>query len=165
MTAVRLPSDDLLTLTSIELDEGYATALPDGRCMAYPDPLSERHKTGQGHGEPWTIGFGCTGQGIVEGLVWTKAEADAAVKAHICAVHAQLDQRFPWWRAMSLQRQRVMVNMTYNLGIYRLLGFKHFLEAAEAGDYKRAADQMLDSLWARQVGRRAKRLAAMMELG
>lgn len=42
---------------------------------AYPDP-----KTG---GDPWTIGVGATGPGIVRGTVWTKAQADARLAADL----------------------------------------------------------------------------------
>jgi lysozyme len=37
--------------------------------------------------------------------------------------------------------------------------------AIHCGDYSEAAGEMLDSKWARQVGRRAERLSSMMELG
>jgi len=37
--------------------------------------------------------------------------------------------------------------------------------ALEDGDYKQAAVEMLDSRWARQVGRRAAKLSQMMETG
>ena len=39
------------------------------------------------------------------------------------------------------------------------------LAALEAGDYKTAAKEMLDSVWARQVKSRAKKLAQIMETG
>lgn len=38
---------------------------------AYPDPGSK-------DGNPWTIGWGHTGQEVVKGLIWTQAQADAA---------------------------------------------------------------------------------------
>jgi len=41
------------------------------RLHAYPDP-----DTGA---EPWTIGYGCTGADIGPGLVWTLAQAQAAL--------------------------------------------------------------------------------------
>ena len=62
-------------------------------------------------------------------------------------------------------RFAALVNMVFNMGIEHLLQFKNFLEALRAGDYKTAAAEMLDSLWARQVGERAKRLALQMETG
>jgi lysozyme len=77
----------------------------------------------------------------------------------------ELDGRFAWWRQMSDARQRVLVNMCFNLGISRLLKFKNTLAAMSADDYKGAAAGMRNSLWAKQVGARAERLAKMMEAG
>lgn len=72
-----------------------------------------------------------------------------------------LNKNIPWWTSLSPVRQRVLLNMAFNLNA-RLLGFKNALFAAQAGQYKTSADEMLDSKWARQVGKRAKRLAYMM---
>jgi len=58
-----------------------------------------------------------------------------------------------------------LTNMCFNLGAPRLSGFKKMWEAIEAGDYSTAAEEMLDSKWARQVGPRADRLAQKMETG
>lgn len=62
-------------------------------------------------------------------------------------------------------RARVLLNMAVNLGVGGLLKFRRMLVALEQGDYGRAADEMLDSVWARQVGRRADRLADAMRTG
>jgi len=56
------------------------------------------------------------------------------------------------------------MNMAFNMQ-GKLLGFRKFLAAAQRGDWNGAATEMLDSLWARQVGDRAKRLASMMRSG
>ena len=45
-----------------------------------------------------------------------------------------------------------------NLGITRLLKFRKFLAALEAGDFETAGEEMIDSKWATQVGARATRL-------
>lgn len=62
-------------------------------------------------------------------------------------------------------RQEVLVNMAFNLGIARLSGFKKFLAAVNAGDFTRASVEMLDSVWAKQVGARAIRLSSAMRTG
>lgn len=77
----------------------------------------------------------------------------------------QLDTHLPWWRGLSENRQRVLVNMCFNLGIKGLMGFKMTLAAIQAGDYAEAALRMIASKWATQVGDRAKRLAQMMKDG
>lgn len=55
--------------------------------------------------------------------------------------------------------------MHFNIGLARLKGFAKALAAIERGDYKTAAAEMLDSKWARQVGKRASELAKQMETG
>lgn len=62
-------------------------------------------------------------------------------------------------------RQRVVVNMAFNLGRVRLKGFKKMIAAVHSEDWEEAAVQMLDSKWAKQVGARADRLAVMMREG
>jgi lysozyme len=76
-----------------------------------------------------------------------------------------LDTNIGWWRELTEGRQRVMVNMCFNLGITRLLGFRNTLQAIQEGRYVDAATSMLDSKWAKQVGPRAVRLAETMRTG
>lgn len=73
-----------------------------------------------------------------------------------------LDTYIPWWRSLSDLRQEVLINMCFNIGIQKLLGFTHTLAAIRGGNYADAARFMLDSLWAKQVGDRAVRLSQMM---
>lgn len=87
------------------------------------------------------------------------------LKNDIREVEKELDRRLPWWRQMAPARQNVLANMCFNLGISRLLGFEQALTHMRAGRYDDAAREMLDSRWARQVGDRAKRLAALMRKG
>lgn len=58
--------------------------------------------------------------------------------------------------------QRVLVNMAFNLGRNRLSQFKKFLKAVNEGNYKKAADEMVDSKWYRQVKRRGEELVEIM---
>jgi lysozyme len=95
----------------------------------------------------------------------TQAEAFALLENDILAVEADLDRTWPWWREMSEARQQVLADMCFNLGLTRLGGFVNTLAAMKRGDYNAAADGMLKSLWASQVGRRAQRLARMMREG
>lgn len=58
--------------------------------------------------------------------------------------------------------QQILVNMMFNMGRPRLSGFKNFNAALAEGDWDRAADEMVDSRWYRQVGKRAERLEERM---
>lgn len=80
-------------------------------------------------------------------------------------VEKELDKNLKWWRDMSEVRQRVLVDMCFNLGITKLLTFKNTLEAMRTKRYEDAASGMLNSLWAKQVKGRAVRLANMMRTG
>jgi lysozyme len=71
----------------------------------------------------------------------------------------------PSFVRLSDARQRVLVEMAFNLGATRLARFKKFLAAIDAGDFDRAADEMLNSKWASDVGPRAPTLARLMRNG
>jgi lysozyme len=55
--------------------------------------------------------------------------------------------------------------MIFNIGMPRFKQFKKMIAALEEGDWSEAANQMMDSKWAKQVGKRAERLRDMMETG
>ncbi|MBC8429845.1 MAG: glycoside hydrolase family protein [Pelagibacteraceae bacterium] len=54
--------------------------------------------------------------------------------------------------------QQVIVNMAFNMGRPRLSKFKNFIAGVNDRDWVRAAEEMMDSRWATQVGDRAIRL-------
>ena len=93
------------------------------------------------------------------------AEALVLLDNDIDRVLEDLNRALPWWKRMSPVRQQVLANMAFNLGISRLRGFRKALAAMEAGAWHEAATEMLDSRWAKQVGRRATELADMMRTG
>lgn len=91
-----------------------------------------------------------------EAIALLRNDTDRAIReAHQIAGFAQLNG----------VRKRALVNMVFNMGLPRVLGFKRMLAAIERGEYGAAAHEMLDSKWAKQVGPRANRLARMMQTG
>jgi lysozyme len=62
-------------------------------------------------------------------------------------------------------RQRVLIDMAFNLGRTRFSKFRRMLAAVEAGDFTKAADEMTDSRWFHQVGLRASKLTRWMRTG
>lgn len=76
-----------------------------------------------------------------------------------------LNKYLPWWRQLNEVRQRVLMDMCFNLGIGGLLGFKNTLAFIQSGDYEQASQNMLLSKWAGQVGQRARRLSEMIRTG
>ena len=69
------------------------------------------------------------------------------------------------WLKLNEARQAVLANMAFNMGICGLLKFHKMLGAVAAGNFNLAADEMLDSTWALQVGARARTLAVTMQTG
>ncbi|RQR81458.1 MULTISPECIES: glycoside hydrolase family protein [unclassified Burkholderia] len=129
-------------LTEVSRDEGR-------RLKPYVDTVG---KTSIG------VGRNLTDVGISD------AECDAMLSNDIDRAVAWLDRNLSWWRQLDAVRQRVIVNMAFNMG-GGLLTFVNTLAAMRRGDYAAAADGMLASKWANQVGARAQRLAAMMRTG
>lgn len=80
----------------------------------------------------------------------------------IATAESELDRIFPDWRDLSESRQNVLVDMMFNLGAPRYLSFVKFWAAMREEDYQTAAEEMVDSKWAIQVGTRAEVLADMM---
>jgi len=56
----------------------------------------------------------------------------------------------------------VLVDMSFNLGLTKLKGFKDLKRALGKGNYNAAADAMIDSAWYRQVKTRGVRLVNIM---
>ena len=92
-------------------------------------------------------------------------EVDYLLNNDIKICVEELKRSFDWYDDLDDIRKRVLVDMMFNLGMPRLKGFVKMLEAIESGAWGAAAEEMLDSTWARQVGSRADRLSEMMETG
>jgi lysozyme len=95
----------------------------------------------------------------------TKEEADYLCINDVSKAMTALDIHLPWWSTLGEVRQRVLVNMVFNMGIATVLTFRRTLSLIESGKYSEASAAMLGTLWAQQVGPRAIRLADMMEKG
>jgi len=108
-----------------------------------------------------TIGCGRN----LDDLGISDAEASFMLQNDIERVIGELNHSIPWWVALDSARRMVLVDMGFNLGVPGLSKFRNFLSALQRGDFRTAAAEMLDSLWARQVGKRADDLAKMMVTG
>ena len=72
---------------------------------------------------------------------------------------------FSWFADLDQVRQEALIDMLFNLGLPTFLEFKKTLKFVAEGKYSQAAEEMLRSKWADQVGDRAKELAYMMDTG
>lgn len=108
-----------------------------------------------------TIGYGRN----LEDVGISEREAEYLLERDIDKAVADLSRAFDWFGRLDSVRQDVVINMTFNIGLTRLFGFRRMIAALDRGDFNSAADEMLDSKWARQVKGRAKELSRQMKLG
>ena len=66
---------------------------------------------------------------------------------------------------LSSALQSVLINMAFNMGVSGLLLFKNMFKAISNYDFEQAANEMLNSKWAGQVGCRSDELAEQMLTG
>ena len=85
-------------------------------------------------------------------------EIDLLLDNDITAAYNDAVRVVPGFNTLSEDRQHAILDMVFNLGVSRFLKFTKFLAAIEARDFERAAREMMDSKWARQVGKRAETL-------
>jgi len=95
----------------------------------------------------------------------SKDEAEMMLSNDIDRSIHDLNHHLSWWIDLDETRQMVLIDMCFNLGISRLLGFENTLRSIKSGEYEIASQQMLQSKWAGQVGNRAKELSQMMKEG
>lgn len=92
----------------------------------------------------------------------SESEAMLLLDNDIAKFSREVRARWPWVAEHPAVVGVVLVDMAFNLGTAGLAGFTRFLAALEAKNYALAADEMLRSRWAGQVGHRAVELAKMI---
>jgi len=95
----------------------------------------------------------------------SEAEAMMMLEHDIADCENEAARTWEWFLLLDKVRQNVLLNMIFNMGMPRVLGFRNMLHAIELQDYAKASSDMLDSKWARQVGSRARELAEQMKSG
>ena len=108
-----------------------------------------------------TIGIGrnLTDKGITQDTI------EAMLDEDIDEVIEELGRIYPEFCDLTEGRQLVLANVLFNIGAPTYLKFVKFWAALRASDWDTAADEMLDSKWADQVGDRAVELAELMRGG
>ena len=108
-----------------------------------------------------TIGIGRN----LEAVGIRHSEARYLLRQDILVARFHLLKLVPLLNQLDEVRQAVLISMCFNLGAAGLGRFKKMLEAVGLKQWGRSAEEMLDSRWATQVGRRADELAKMMRTG
>ena len=103
------------------------------------------------------------------GMVWDESYAWHWLANDVRQFAARLELACPQYCGLLARgdevRAEVLVDMAFNMGVGGLLNFRKMLAAIDQGDFGVAADEMLNSQWARQVGKRAEHLARQMRMG
>lgn len=98
-------------------------------------------------------------------VAFTMEMAERLLKEDIAKYEKQVRAKLPEYDKLDSIRQRVVLDMTFNMGVGWIDKFKNTVKKIKDGDYDGASAGMLNSAWAKQVGRRAQRLAHMMKTG
>ena len=107
-----------------------------------------------------TEGFDTIGYGTK--LPLTKEEAEVLLEMRLKAKIKELEQKEPFVNSLPLEKQEVIAEMCYQMGVGGVLGFKKMWAALKKENYALAAAEMLDSRWAKQTPSRAKKLSLDM---
>jgi lysozyme len=138
----------------------------------YLDEIAEDLKAEEGFSEhcymctagAHTIGYGRNIDAANGGIGITEAEADYLLRNDIMRTIEEV-RRWSWFDQLDDVRKSVLVQLAFQLGITRLSKFERMLAALAEGNYDQAADELLDSLFARQVPSRAERLQLKIRYG
>lgn len=110
------------------------------RLQAYPDPA-----TGA---EPFTVGFGATGEGIDSNTVWAQEQADADLSQRLVTICDKVTNIVV--ASLSSNQLSALIDFAYNLGLGALEG-STLLRKVNAGDFPGATDQF--ALWTHAAGK------------
>lgn len=90
------------------------------------------------------IGYNLTDRGLPEKIINSLYDDDVQY------FYSQLSE-FSWFSKLNEDRQIVLIDMSF-MGVKKLLGFSEMIKALEKNDFNRAADEILNSRWASDVG-------------
>ena len=74
----------------------------------------------------------------------------------------ELERRWPAFKDQPADVQRALGNMVYQIGVSGVLKFEDMLTALERGERSQAASEALQSVWATQTPKRARRVAGLL---
>lgn len=108
-----------------------------------------------------TVGLGrnLTDRGI------STTEAFYLLDDDIQYFYSKLLHYLPYFAELSENRQIALIDMCFNLGLQGFLNFHGMLAAIQLHLYNQAAEEMLSSKWAEQVGERAHQLSNIIRTG
>ena len=106
-----------------------------------------------------TIGYGTL---LEDGI--SEAEAEMLLRHRLALMAEELERSRVGevYANLKADARRALLDMAYNMGVPNLLGFRKMWAALAEGDYAQAAEEALDSVYARELPARAGRVAERM---
>lgn len=77
----------------------------------------------------------------------------------------ELRNNLIWFEKLDAERKYALIDLCFQLGIIGLLKFKRTLGSIAVGNYELAAEQVLESKYAKQTPDRAKRISNLIKTG
>jgi lysozyme len=137
-------------MADIKADEGW---LPYG----YDDRTSEPVKC-----SGWlTIGYGFLIDSR-KGVGLPRPVAEFWLRYAVNERIEELERRWPAFKDQHADVQRALGNMVYQLGVSGVLKFTDMLNCLERNERAQAAANALQSIWATQTPKRARKVAALI---
>ena len=102
-----------------------------------------------------TIGYGFA----VKDLELDEDLAEEILIRKVEKLIKRVRSKFDWLDSVPREVQGVLVEMSYQMGLSGVSKFKKALHAMQMLQWKLAADELLDSRWAKQTPNRAKELS------
>ena len=107
-----------------------------------------------------TIGFGF----LISELNLTKEEGMMILRRYVQEKLDNVSKSQSWFNNLPPKVQDVFINMVFQMGLTGVLRFKKMVSNMKDSNWKAAADEMLDSKWAKKDSpARAKRLAQIVK--
>lgn len=109
----------------------------------------------------WTIGVGRN----LDDIGISEQEAEMLLLNDIKEAERQLITTMPWTQELDEVRFSALLNFVFNVGIGTASKFVNAMGLLKEKNYDMAADEMLNSRWARQVGNRAIEVTNQIRTG
>ncbi len=127
------------------------------------DSLIDRIKLSEGYKSTvyqCTEGYDTIGYGFaIKDLELDEDLAEEILIRKVEILIKRVRKKFDWLDSVPHEVQGVLVEMSYQMGLSGVSKFRKALHAMQMFQWKLAADELLDSRWAKQTPNRAKELS------
>ncbi len=126
----------------------------------------------------WTIGYGfnlsdesaadklaahgLNALALIRGKELPVAKAEALLVQEVAIAKVVARENFPSFDSQPFEVRQILVDLSYNLGQNKIDDFVDFKAAIEKKNYRLAADELVDSKWYSQVGKRSRNHVATL---